>query len=316
MTDQPQQRTVHVNGIDLCCFEWGQRGAPTLLLAHATGFHARVWDQVIAALPAPWRDAHIVALDARGHGRSAKQAPYDWRTCGEDLVAAIDVLELDEIRAVGHSFGGHLLVLAAAARPERFERLVLIDPVIPPPPAAPRADGPMFDPQSHPVARRRNVWDSWQQMFAHFEGRSPYDLWHREVLADYCRYGLIPSGDGTGLVLACPPLVEATFYSHSPFTSSHVHGLLDAVRQPVLVVRAQRRTDGVREQMDFANSPTWPALALALPHGTDLYLPQLTHFIPMQDPALTARLIADPDKACASQDNAPPSPEGAAGRRT
>jgi pimeloyl-ACP methyl ester carboxylesterase len=183
-------------------------------------------------------------------------------------------------------------VLAAAARPQRFERLVLIDPVIPPPPAAPRPAGLMFDPQTHPVARRRNVWESWTQMFEHFEHRHPYSLWRPEVLRDYCRHGLLAAADGAGLVLACPPLIEATFYSHSPFANNHIYGLLADVRHPVLVVRGQRRSD-VREQMDFANSPTWPGLAAAVPNGEDLYLPELTHFIPMQDPDLTARLIAD-----------------------
>jgi lipase len=296
MTSEPAQRMLHVNGVELCYFERGARGGPTLLLAHATGFHARVWDQTIAALPAGWRDGHVVALETRGHGRSRKEGPFDWRTCAQDLIAAVDALDLERIRGAGHSMGGHVLVLAAAARPERFERLVLIDPVIPPPPAAPRPAGPMFDPATHPVARRRGTWESWEQMFQHFEHRHPYSLWRTDVLQDYCRFGLIPDANGSGLVLACPPLIEATFYSHSPFTDNHIYGVLAGVHHPVLVVRGRRHGD-VREQMDFANSPTWPDLAAAFPQGQDLYLPELTHFIPMQDPDLTARLIADPDVA-------------------
>jgi lipase len=288
---EPDQCALRVNGVDLCYFEWGARGGPTLLLAHATGFHARVWDRVIAALPAPWRDAHVVALETRGHGRSAKQGPYDWLTCASDLVAVIDALDLRELTIAGHSMGGHLAVIAAAERRERVERLVLIDPVIPPPPAEVR-DGPMMDPAQHPVARRRNAWDGWQQMVAHFADRAPYSLWVPEVLADYCRHGLLPNAEGPGFVLACPPLVEGSFYSHSPFRSAHVYRRLADVTQPALVVRGHRPTEGVRAPMDFSKSPTWPGLADALPRGSDLYLEHLTHFIPMQAPELTARLIA------------------------
>jgi lipase len=289
---EPEQRTLRVHGVDLCYFEWSGRGGPTLLLAHATGFHARVWDRVIAALPAPWDAARIIALETRGHGRSAKQGPYDWLTCGDDLIAFLDALDIRDLTIAGHSMGGHLAVLAAAARPERIARLVLIDPVIPPPPAEVRS-GPMMDPKQHPVARRRNAWENWEQMVAHFADREPYGLWDPVVLADYCRHGLLPNPDGPGFVLACPPIVEATFYSHSPFMSDHIYRRLGGVEQPVLVVRARRKPDGARAPMDFSNSPTWPDLAGAFPHGDDLHLADLTHFIPMQAPALTARLIAD-----------------------
>jgi hypothetical protein len=54
---RPKDPTLHrarVNGIELAYFEWGravQGRDATLLLAHATGFHARVWDQMIGHWP-------------------------------------------------------------------------------------------------------------------------------------------------------------------------------------------------------------------------------------------------------------------------
>ena len=66
----PEQR-VTVNGIRLAYFEWGteHRGSgPTILLVHATGFHARVWDRIVKRLPG----YHIVALDQRGHVRPCR----------------------------------------------------------------------------------------------------------------------------------------------------------------------------------------------------------------------------------------------------
>ena len=49
----PDYRLLHVNGVDIAVFEWGQARAdqPSILFVHATGFHARIWDQVIAHLP-------------------------------------------------------------------------------------------------------------------------------------------------------------------------------------------------------------------------------------------------------------------------
>jgi hypothetical protein len=43
--------------------------------------------------------------------------------------------------------------------------------------------------------------------------------------------------------------------------------------------------------MDFAASSTWERLAEEFPNGRDVYLPHLTHFIPMQEPERVAQWI-------------------------
>ena len=48
---QPTHHFFDGSKARLSYFEWGEPDAPPILLAHATGFHARVWDQTIAALP-------------------------------------------------------------------------------------------------------------------------------------------------------------------------------------------------------------------------------------------------------------------------
>jgi hypothetical protein len=44
--------------------------------------------------------------------------------------------------------------------------------------------------------------------------------------------------------------------------------------------------------MDFSLSPTWVEVANQFVDGTDVYLPELTHFMPMQAPELIADFIA------------------------
>jgi len=44
--------------------------------------------------------------------------------------------------------------------------------------------------------------------------------------------------------------------------------------------------------MDFSKSPTWPQLADGFPAGRDVYLPELSHFMPMQAPELVANYIS------------------------
>jgi len=274
-----------VNGINLCWFEWGEafRDKGTILLVHATGFHARCWDQCVANLG----ERHVIAVDMRGHGRSDKQGPYTWNLFGDDLMAFVEALDLNSIVGAGHSMGGHSLCQAVAADESRFERLVLVDPVILPPAAY-----AMYKPgrgEDHPVSRRRNLFDSPEAMFKNLRGKGSYGLWQEAVLHDYCTWGLLENPDGPGYVLACPPLVEATIYTETAGTN--IYPLLDSIEIPVKVLRAPPRDDD-HAQMDFSRSPTWPDLANCFEQGEDVFLPELTHFIPMQAPALVANYIA------------------------
>jgi len=300
---EPTEHRVRANGIELAYFEWGRshRGeGPTLLLVHATGFHARCWDPVIARLGA----RHVVAVDLRGHGRSEKSTITDWRVFGEDLADFVVALDLVDVVGVGHSMGGHALVDAAAACSTRFRRLVLIDPVIAAPDDYPpsRAAGPVAHPDGgwtiadvggapHPTARRKRFFPSAEAMIERFRDRSPYRVFRPEALRSYCTYGLLPTADGSGFELACPPEVEASIYMTSR-TNSSVYESVRALDLPVLILRA-KLPPAVRDFMDFSSSPTWPELVHAFRHGREVHLAEHTHFLPMEIPDRIAALILE-----------------------
>ena len=275
--------------VELAWFEWpataARRDDPVILLVHATGFHARCWDRVV-----PHLDGHrVLAIDARGHGRSGKVPPFGWDRFAADLIDFLGRQELSGVIGVGHSMGGHSMTGAAAALPGAFSRLVLIDPVI----MAPEfyaAAAQWSENEPHPTAKRRNHWTGWQEMFERFENRMPFAAWDRNVLEDYCRYGVLPDPDGDGWVLACPPSIEASIYMGS--SERDIHEQVEQVQVPVTVVRARERAPD-QEGMDFSTSPTWPRLADCFPAGRDVHLPEHSHFIPMEDPALAADFILE-----------------------
>ena len=281
---------MHINGIDLSYVEWpGKPDAPTVLMLHATGFHARCWDATIEALPAQLR---VIAVDQRGHGDTGGKVPVEsWSQFSDDAAALIDRLALRDIIGVGHSMGGHSVTSTALKRSEAFRSLVLVDPVFPEPHVYEfnRYAG-LAGPHEHPIAQRRDRWSSWQEMAKAFANRHPYKLWQRRVLDDYCRYGLLPAPDGDGFVLACPPVVEASVYMRS--REGRMLDKLGGVKAPVTILRAKytRLKPGLK--MDFALSATWEGLAQLFGNAHDVYLPELTHFIPMQAPELVARHVA------------------------
>lgn len=293
MQGEPREHVFETGEVRLTWFEWGRAGDPVVLLVHATGFHARCWDKTVAALPEGYR---VIAVDMRGHGRSDKIAPYGWISFGGDLEALVRGLGIRDAIGVGHSMGGHCVTQVAARVEGAFRRLLLVDPVIIDPAAYSSDRYQALDKaEDHPVARRRDQWSSWTEMYDRFADRLPFSRWRKDVLQDYCRYGLLPDPAGAGWRLACPPVVEASIYLGS--ARSDVHGLIPAVKVPVVVLRAKGREPGDTNLMDFSKSPTWPGLAAEFPNGRDVFLPDHSHFIPMEDPELVARFIVDADAA-------------------
>ena len=143
---------------------------------------------------------------------------------------------------------------------------MLVDPVIFEPDAYADDRYRGFDgPSQHPVARRRSEWASWEEMRDRFADRHPYNLWRPEILADYCRWGVLPGDDG--VTLACPGVVEASVYLGN--TQTDVYAQVATIDMPVTVLRAPGREElNIAEQgevLDFSKSPTWSGLAARFP---------------------------------------------------
>jgi lipase len=277
LIEVPAERRVSVNGADITLWDWPGEDPP-VFFCHGTGLHSRCWDQVILELGGH----RALALDFRGHGRSSKPPPpYYWRMFGEDAAAVAQALNLSGAIGVGHSMGAHALIVAAALHPKAFSALLLIDPVV-------RSQSAYVGPfkGAQFVTKRRNQWATPEEMFESFANRPPFATWDRRVLRDYCDYGLLPANGG--FVLACSPATEAEIYENGALPNADVYREIASIQMPVHVVRARP----VREPSDIMlGSPTTPDLASRFAHGTDLLLSQHSHFIPMEAPALTAKLI-------------------------
>jgi len=285
---QPTQNSLPIGDFNLSYYQWGKDTDPVILLVHATGMHGRIWDQMIKSLPAGYR---IIAVDLRGHGQSRWDGHLlDWSLMGNDLTIFIEALDLKDIIGAGHSMGGHVLTQAALALQSRFKRLVLIDPVL----FAPEyykssTQFEIGDPKDNPISRRRNHFKGWQELYDLFKTRIPYSGWDRRVMEDYCRYGVKDRADG-GYALACDPHCEASVYMGH--FSVDLSEQVKKLTLPVTILRAKQATLKTEGKIDFLASPTWPDLAGNFANATDVYLPELSHFIPMQEPALVAGYIA------------------------
>jgi pimeloyl-ACP methyl ester carboxylesterase len=294
----PIEASVTVNGVSLTTFEWGRgHGGDPLLLAHATGFHARCWDQVVAHLGG----RRSIAMDQRGHGRSDKVTRIRWQEFGHDLAELVRRLDLHDVVGVGHSAGGHAMVEAAAREPERFRRLVLIDPTILAPESyavrGSAGDGAWVEVagNTHPAAKRRRHFTSIDEMIERLREKPSFASFTATALRDYCQWGLVPCVDPPGFELACSPEMEGAVYGGA-FGNPAIYEHVRALEIPVVLLRAMEpRTPA--DLADFRYSPTWPALASQFRRAHDVQRPDRTHFMPMEDPALVASVIAEGEAA-------------------
>ena len=89
---------------------------PDLVLVHGITESARSWDPLIAALAG---DHRVIAVDLRGHGRSAGGGPWDLATMAADVHEVVAAHSAHAPLLVGHSLGGTVVTAYAAARPAR-----------------------------------------------------------------------------------------------------------------------------------------------------------------------------------------------------
>ncbi len=252
-----------------------------MVFAHATGFHARVFDAIIERFP----EHRVLSLDLRGHGRSDGGPIGNWAEIARDIAAVLKELGISGAVGIGHSMGAHALLQTAHDQPVAFKQLILFDPTVLAPEFYEQSET-LFTPKNpHPAIRRKRNFASVEAMMKRFEDREPYSLFTRRVFADYCEHGLVKAAGRDGMQLACSPEVEASVYASSR-SNAGIFEAASNVAIPVLIVRAKQIGPG-----NFKSSPTWPGLAASMPNAVDMHRPDRTHFHPLEDPDDAARII-------------------------
>ena len=112
--------------------DWGNPGAPTLILQHGGRDHSRSWDWVAQELATDW---HVIAPDLRGHGDSAwaPDGNYEMGAFVYDFAQLVHTLGHDEVTIIAHSLGGNVATRYAGLYPEKVRKLINIEGLGPSP---------------------------------------------------------------------------------------------------------------------------------------------------------------------------------------
>ena len=131
MNLEPRRRYFDHDGLKLHYWEWGDPKEETYIFVHGVRDQGRSWDAFLEALlkrGVPIR--HAVALDLRGHGDSewpVSSRGYQHEDFLSDLAGLLKHLDKRELTIIGHSLGGSMCLLYAAAFPEKVKRMVLLE---------------------------------------------------------------------------------------------------------------------------------------------------------------------------------------------
>lgn len=127
MADIHMERFALPTGVELDVALGGDPANPPIIFLHGFPESHRTWRH---QLPVLADDFFVVAPDQRGFVRSSKPADVaDYaadKTVG-DLIALADALGIGRFTLVGHDWGGAIAWIAALTRPDRVERLVIVN---------------------------------------------------------------------------------------------------------------------------------------------------------------------------------------------
>jgi pimeloyl-ACP methyl ester carboxylesterase len=286
----PERRTIKMWDGEVSFLAWERANpkAPSLHFAHANGFNALTYRALFNALAPEMR---IFASDLRGHGMTTLAANpkgmNTWLIYRDDILKVLQDLDGRPKILVGHSMGATASLLAAAAKPNWATGLVLVEPVILPPrylrwKAIMGALG-LID-RLHPMVaqaqRRRSIFPDREAMFDAYRGRGAFRTWSEEIVRDYIEGGSVGFMDDTQVRLACTPGWEAANYRAA---TPNIWRELDKVRCPVTLIVGEKRST--------CPAPVVKLLRERLPAMKVVVVPEASHFLPMEYPAIVQREI-------------------------
>jgi esterase len=232
--------------------EWGEPGAPTVLLLHGMNQSAHSWDLVSLSLAGRY---HMFALDQRGHGDSewSRDLDYSEQSRAADALAFLADRELTSAVVVGHSMGGRVALRMALERPEAVRGVVVVDA------------GPRLNDKGVQVIRnfvqRNTEFDDPGQFIDRVASNDQFRS--REHISRTFKYNLILRVDGKYVSKVDHRQVEGTTGPRAAIDE------IRTIKRPVLVIRGS-----ASEVFDARAAAEFVA---ALPDGRLETVPDASH---------------------------------------
>lgn len=241
-----EELEIELKDRTLAALAWGDPKRPPLLALHGWLDNAGSFSSIAPLLA---ESHYVVAIDLRGHGRSSHLpagAWYHYVDYFDDLRATLDHFGWTRATLFGHSLGGTLASLYAAAYPERVDALLLIE-----------ALGPLTVPPEGTLAQLKRGLDEraafanrralrvFRDLDAAIEARAMASGFSSEVARALVERG-VQKVDG-GYVWSSDPRLTLT--SAQRYSEAQVRAMLSGIRAPTLLILAEPATPYLPDAM-------------------------------------------------------------------
>ena len=282
-----ERRTYRLRDGDIAAVHFGRTANPLkLVFLHANGFCAQSYAEVLQPL-----GLHAMAVDLRGHGRSALPADparlTSWNVFRDDVVELFECHIDAPVLLAGHSLGAVTGMLAARRLGARISGYVGFDPVLLPGAWRFVARLPgyrAYAKRRFSLARkagsRRSKFASREAAFSHYHGRGAYKRFPDAVLRDYLGDGL--RGDGGVMRLSCQPAWEQAVFTAQTHDALGAAKFLPRFSRVVFAGKGAPSTPGTRR-----------AIARALGPDRVVRLEEMGHLFPLERPRIAGEVLRD-----------------------
>lgn len=155
----------------------GSRAQPPVLFLHGFTGRGADWQPTLESVQ---DRAYALAVDLPGHGASVDrpEEAYAMDAAVQQLVAVLDVEDIDRCAVVGYSMGGRTALHLALQHPSRCRRLLL------------ESASPGLDTEAERAARRRIDRTRAQRMMGDFEAFL-YDWYRMPLFGSLAQHNLV-----------------------------------------------------------------------------------------------------------------------------
>lgn len=194
-------------------------GTPLFFL-HANSFSAEMYESFLAPLKI---DYHILAPDLPGHGDSRWNGRIEaWADLANYYISYFEKNPPKKpMVGMGHSIGAIVIMLISIQKPEWFDKIVLLEPVLLPKRILTVIRILRLFSLTHivPLARaanrRRNQFQSRAEALTHYSRKRNFSHWQPQFFDAYVETCLRENEAGT-FQLCCDPQLESSIYQSIP----------------------------------------------------------------------------------------------------
>ncbi len=221
--------------------DFGGEG-PNLLFLHANGYPPACYRPLLARLA---KRFHVTAMLQRPLWKnSLPEDLHDWTPFSDDLLRFLDENESGApTTVVGHSMGGIAALRAALRQPQRFQHLILLDPVLLPPSFIALWNIALtfkFAHRLHPhiksALNRRREFDNLDLLFKRYRKVPTFKYMDDDALRAYIEGITRPRANG-GYELIYSPEWESHVYYASIWHDMELWRTLPSLKVPTLIIR-------------------------------------------------------------------------------